>query len=48
MNRLLLPGWWRRDQPQWSASARTRIGIPDLVDDFDLWQQEIDSTEEAR
>lgn len=48
MNRLLLPGWWRRDRPQWSESARTRIGIPALVNDFDLWQRQMEDTEQTR
>lgn len=45
-DRLFLPGWWRFWQvgPQWSSTARQRIGVPAAptgTGDWHLWEAEL-------
>jgi hypothetical protein len=46
-NRVLLPGWWRfwEPGPQWSPTARRRIGVPTPqpapLGDWHLWEAEL-------
>ena len=49
-DRVLLPGWWRfwESGPQWSATARHRIGLPSPDPsaergDWHLWEAEMQS-----
>jgi hypothetical protein len=54
-DRVLLPGWWRvwESGPQWSGTARRRIGIPDPAppaerDDWHFWEAEMQSRSTAK
>lgn len=48
-DRIFLPGWWKfwDTGPQWSSTARQRLGVPTPTprrDDFHLWEAEVRQT----
>ena len=50
-DRVLLPGWWKvwEPGPQWSPTARRRIGLPEpsaARNDWQLWESELRQTPE--